>query len=96
MRFVFHPDAEIELEQVVTYYESRQNGLGLEFADEVLATIARILDYPTVGIIFSKNTRRCLTKRFPYGIIYQISEDTVRIIAVGHLRRRPEYWEKRI
>jgi len=96
MRFIFHPDAEIEFEQIVTYYESRQNGLGLEFADELLATIARILDYPTVGSLFSKNTRRCLAQRFPYGIIYQIYEDTVRIIAVAHLRRRPEYWENRI
>jgi len=96
MRFIFHPDAEIELEQIVTYYESRQNGLGLEFADEVLATIARILDYPQVGSLFSKNTRRCVAKRFPYGIIYQIYEDTVQIIAVAHLRRRPGYWENRM
>ena len=32
MRFTFHPDAEFELEQIVTYYESRQDGLGLEHA----------------------------------------------------------------
>lgn len=96
MKVIFHPDAEIELEKIVAYYESSQNGLGLELADEVLATIARILDYPQVGSLFSNNTRRCVVKRFPYGIIYQICEDAVRIIAVAHLRRRPGYWENRM
>lgn len=96
MRFTFHPDAEAELDQAVAHYEDKQSGLGLELADEVLATITRILDYPKAGPPFSKNTRRCLTNRFPYGIIYQIHGDTVRIMAVAHLSRRPGYWEDRV
>ena len=95
MKFTFHPDADAEFDQAVAYYEARQSGLGIELADEVLVTIARILDHPKAGSPFSKNTWRCLTKRFPYGIIYQIHEDTVRIIAVAHLSRRPGYWENR-
>jgi len=96
VKFTFHPEAETEFEQVVAYYEAKQSGLGLELADEVLVSIARILDYPKAGSSFSKNTRRCLTKRFPYGIIYQIHQDTVRIIAIAHLSRRPEYWQERV
>lgn len=96
MTFTFHPDAEAELDQAVAYYEAKQIGLGLTLADEVYVTIARICDYPNSGAPFSKNTRRCLTKRFPYRIIYQIQADTVRIIAVAHLSRRPGYWESRI
>ena len=96
MKFTFHPDADAEFDQAVAYYEARQSGLGLELADEVLATIARILDHPKAGSLFSRNTWRCLTKRFPYGIIYQIHEDTVRIIAVAHLSRRPGFWENRV
>lgn len=96
MRFAFHPDAETEFDQAVAYYEHRQSGLGLELADEVLATITRILDYPRAGSPFSKNTWRCLMNRFPYGIIYQMHKDIVRIIAVAHLSRRPGYWEGRV
>jgi len=65
MRFSFHPDAEAEFDQAVDYYETRQSGLGLDLADEVLVAVARILDYPKAGQPFSKNTRRCLAKRFP-------------------------------
>jgi hypothetical protein len=35
MRFYFHPEAEAELDKAVEYYEQRQQGLGLEFVEEV-------------------------------------------------------------
>jgi len=46
MRYSFHPDAEIELNQAIDYYEESQKDLGLEFADEVYKTIHRILTFP--------------------------------------------------
>ena len=46
MRFYFHPDADAEFDKVVDYYEECQPGLGIEFAEEVYATIARIIAYP--------------------------------------------------
>ncbi len=46
MRFYFHPDADAEFDKVVDYYEEYQPGLGIEFAEEVYATIARIIAYP--------------------------------------------------
>lgn len=91
----FHPAARAELEGAVEYYESGRQGLGLDFAEEVYATIGRILAYPYSGSTMSESTRRCLVNRFPYGIIYQVTKDTVRIIAVAHLHRRPGYWKER-
>lgn len=95
MNFSFHPDAEREFDAAVSYYEERQPGLGVEFAEEVYAAILRILRYPEAWAALSRNTRRCLTNRFPYGVIYQIKADTVRIIAVANLHRRPDYWQER-
>jgi hypothetical protein len=71
-------------------------GLGYEFATEVAATISRILRYPEAWTKLSKRTRRCRTKRFPYGVIYQIRGDKILIVAVGHLRRKPFYWHNRV
>jgi len=42
-----------------------------------------------------KNTRRCRTKRFPYGLIYRCKGDEILIVAVAHLHRRPGYWHDR-
>jgi len=35
-------------------------------------------------------------ERFPYGVIYQISEDEVLIVAIMQLNRKPNYWQSRI
>jgi len=35
VKFSFHPDAEIELEQAINYYEDIRLGLGFDFATEV-------------------------------------------------------------
>lgn len=66
MKFRFHPDAEVELNDAIDYYEACQEHLGVEFAREVYATIHRIRDFPSAWQLMSKTTRRCLTNRFPF------------------------------
>ena len=95
MKYSFHPEAKIELNEGVSYYEVCQPGLGLEFFKEVYAMIQRILEYPLWWTSLSANTRRCLTNRFPYGIIYQILDDEIYII-VMHLNRKQFYYKERI
>jgi plasmid stabilization system protein ParE len=95
MRFHFHPQADEEFNEAVKYYEDRQPGLGLEFTEEVYAAIARISQYPDAWSPLSKNTRRCLVNRFPYGIVFQVKAGMLRIIAVANLHRRPGYWKDR-
>ena len=95
MRFYFHPDAEAEFDRAVGYYDQSQPGLGIEFAEEVYATITRIIQYPYAWSALSKNSRRSLVNRFPYGVIYQVKSRSLRIIAVAHLNRRPGYWKER-
>ena len=95
MKFYFHEDAESEFDKAVDFYEDCQRGLGLEFAQEVYATIALIIRFPDAWSPMSKNTRRCLVNRFPFGVIYQMKSDAVHIIAVADLRRRPDYWLNR-
>lgn len=96
MNFYFHEDAETEFDRAIAYYEDSRSGLGLEFAQEVYAAITRIIQFPDAWSPMSKNTRRCLVNRFPFGIIYQLKSDCVRIIAVADLRRRPNYWKDRV
>ena len=56
MKFHFHPQADDEFDKAVQYYENCRLGLGLEFAEEVYATVARISEYPRHG-------RRCQSTR---------------------------------
>ena len=95
MRVYFHPDARAELDHAVDYYDGCRVGLGLEFAEEVYAAVTRIVRHPQAWSPLSKNTRQCLLHRFPYGVVYRIATDSVLIIAVADLRRRPGYWKGR-
>jgi hypothetical protein len=95
MKFSFHPNAVVELNEAVDYYDACQIGLGAAFADEVRAAVHRILEHPDAWAMLSKNTRRCLTHRFPFGVIYQIAEEEIFILAIMQLNRRPNYWRGR-
>lgn len=96
MKYSFHPGAKGEFFEAINYFEEYRKGLGFDFSKEVYSTIQRIIHFPYAWSKFSENTRRCLTNRFPYGVVYQIGQDDVIIIAVMQLNREPGYWKKRI
>lgn len=96
MNIKFLAPAEDELFEAVAYYNTQSEGLGYEFASEVKRTIERIIQYPEAWFPLSKRTRRCRTNRFPYGIIYQIKNKTLIIVAIMHLSRHPQAWKGRI
>jgi len=91
----FLSQAEKELDDGINYYEALTPNLGNDFLHEVHLAIERIRLYPNAWQQISNRTRRCLIKRFPYGVIYQIRKDVILIIAVAHLHRKPGYWNKR-
>lgn len=96
MIFKFLSEAEVELNEAVDYYNEQKAGLGFEFAEEVKNSLKRIVQFPEAWPILSRRARRCRTNRFPYGVIYQIRDDMILIVAVMHLKRDPDYWKPRI
>jgi len=96
MRISFLEIAQIELDQAIEYYNNESRGLGDEFLAEVLNAIGRVGEFSEAWHRLSERTRRCQTRRFPYGIIYQIRDAEILVVAVAHLRRHPDYWRNRI
>lgn len=95
MTFSFHPEAEEEFLDAVSYYEDCEPGLGVDLAREVRASINNALNYPLMWPLFSDEIRRCLVHRFPFGVLTSSEPDGIFIIAVMHLHRRPDYWKHR-
>ena len=87
--------AREELREAIDYLNEQRDGLGQEFLTEVRAAIARIQQHPNAWAPLSENARRCRTRRFKYGLIYQASSDEIVIVAVAHLHKRPGYWHER-
>jgi plasmid stabilization system protein ParE len=96
MRIRFLEIAEIELDEAVRFYSHELPGLGDEFLTEIMQTLDRIARFPEAWHPCSKRTRRCQTRRFPYGIIYRHKEDEILVIAIANHHRKPDYWQDRL
>ena len=96
MKLVIVPLALTELHDAAVFYAAKANvELGLAFVAEFERTANLILANPMLGTIFRDTRRRYFLRRFPYSLIYQITAEELRVIAVAHHRRRPNYWSKR-
>ena len=95
MRILVLSCAEEEFAEAVDYYNEQRPGLGFEFASEVQRTFERIRRHPEAWPEFSCRTRRCLTDRFPFGVLYQVRSDFILVGAIMHLKRDPTRWQQR-
>jgi len=91
-RVVYHDLAEQELNEAAQYYEGECPGLGVAFLGEVARAIDFIIEHSEGAPLVAGTVRRKLLRRFPYGLLYSVQPDTVRILAVMNQRRRPFYW----
>jgi toxin ParE1/3/4 len=96
MKCAFHPDAGLEFREAAAFYEARQVGLGAAFTKEIETAIERILAAPERFRFIEQDVRRCLTRTFPYGVLYTVERDLVIIVAVAHGSRKPGYWQERM
>ena len=94
-RVSFHELAEREMNDAAIYYEGESRGLGVRFLDEIERCIASIAKNPNAGGTVRAKVRRRLIRKFPYGILYSVKEDGIRILAIMNLKRRPTYWVRR-
>jgi toxin ParE1/3/4 len=95
------PEALQEAIEAAAWYDSSRAGLGDEFHSEFRNVIQRIQVNPLVhckleGYDGQNNIRRCTFKRFPYLVIFELSNDEISIIAVAHARRKPFFWTGRL
>ncbi|MBN9613833.1 MAG: type II toxin-antitoxin system RelE/ParE family toxin [Actinobacteria bacterium] len=97
----FHPEAGRELDAAANWYEDQQIGLGDDFAELVEEAIDLILEWPRIAPIFPGWDREPVVRaqavsRFPYRVLYYLTDQDVVILAVAHNRRKPGYWTSRI
>jgi toxin ParE1/3/4 len=95
MRYVFHPEALTEYAEAVQYYTERRVEVAQAFIDAIEDTVYRIRESPIRYRAIDDEVRRCMTGKFPYGILYTIEQDYILILAVMHCSRKPGYWKSR-
>ena len=81
--------------QAAKWYDERSQGLGNQLLDEIGRSLRTVLDFPLAQPVVDPPFRRILIDRFPYGLIYRIDRNTIIVVAVANLKRRPGYWRSR-
>ena len=88
-------EAELELTNgAVNYAREANRELGLAFIAEFERALNLLCLHPELGAAW-RNRRRFPLRRFPYSIIYYVKADELRVIALAHHRRKPDYWAGR-
>ncbi len=97
----FSPESVEELAEAAAWYASQRPELAEWFLEEVAsalksaqtrpASFPRLRDLPPDLAV-----RRVLLSKFPYAVLFLELADDIRIIAVAHLKRDPEYWLNRL
>jgi toxin ParE1/3/4 len=96
MTIEFHPEALIEFREAATYYGGVDSELGNDFVGKVDRALDLMTSHPEAFPKIDGHVRRCLTRRFPYGVLFSVESDRIFIIAVMHCARRPGYWKHRL
>src|ERR1017187_5052615 len=98
MTFQIQRAAQVEAEEAAAWYEDKRTGLGEEFLDELEAVYAKIEEHPhrPLRIHLKRHAQhefhQAKLRRFPYKVIYEVMGMNVIVLAVSHMRRKPNYW----
>src|SRR2546426_10985356 len=88
----FHRLAERGLNGATQDYGLEETDLGSSFLREVDRCLRSLEKHPEAGPILRGSVRRRLLRRVPHAPLYTHKPESIRILAVMNLKRRPTYW----
>lgn len=92
---VWIPEAHADLKEAVAWYEGINPSLRERFAVAVDAAVEAIVENPLRFPVLHRRRRRAGVRRFPYGIIFELEDHRIVVIACFHGRRDPRRWQGR-
>jgi len=99
--YSYHPLGATDLLEATEYLSLHAaDGVAADFEAEVAAAIERLLQYPEIGVVIGEREglrfRKWKLKRFRYSLVYLVVGNEIRLYAVAHHSRKPEYWLDRL
>ena len=78
-----HRLAERELDRAARRCEAESPGLGTQFLDDVRLCMDSVHRFPLAGPEITAGVRGRLSRRFPFGVLYSIRPETMRVLALA-------------
>ena len=92
-QLIIRPEAEDDMDDAYDWHELQNPGLGLTFQQAVITSLAKIQQNPFLYPVIHQQTRHALLKRFPYVLLYFITDTTIVVTACFHNKRDPNVWQ---
>jgi hypothetical protein len=97
----FEPEASDELSHAALRYQAQRSGLGEELLDAVERAVAMVQRWPHAAPLATDLPKELIVRRapvtaFPYRLVYLETPTAIRVLAVAHESRRPNYWIDRL
>jgi plasmid stabilization system protein ParE len=90
------PAARNDLGEIVDYYEQQKARLGRQFLAALVSTLEFVVERPSSFPEVCADVRRARLTKFPYGVFFRFTPDTIQVIAIMHLHRDPGAWRRRV
>ncbi|HTN70098.1 MAG TPA: type II toxin-antitoxin system RelE/ParE family toxin [Methylomirabilota bacterium] len=95
MKIEILDEAQQDLIEGFHFYENREIGLGSYFLDGLFSDIDSLVLFAGIHQLVY-GYYRCLSKRFPFAIYYDVEGELARVHAVLDCRRNPAWTRKRL
>lgn len=92
----FSDEAEIDFDKSFHFYFVESSKVAESFLKQINKSLSEIKQRPFSFPLIFNNIRKYTVKKFPFLIYYQITNKTIRIIALFHSSRNPQIWNDRI
>jgi hypothetical protein len=94
----FRREAAAEVRHARDWYAVRDTELGGRLVAAVDAAVERVaarpLSFPIVALV--PTARRAQLRSFPFLLVFRVLPgDVIEVLALAHMRRRPNYWKRR-
>ena len=96
MRISIQSSALQDLRGGFRFYAAKEHGLGDYFLDSLMSDIDSLQLFAGIHSTHFGRFHRLLSKRFPYGVYYQISGNEIFVRAVLDLRRDPNWIARKL
>lgn len=90
-----HAQAEAEYEAVLGWYQARSLRAAAGFEAAIERAVEFLETFPEACPLCDDRHRYCALRRYPYGLVYRVDGDQVRVVAVPHNRQLPGFWKGR-
>ncbi len=87
--------AEGDIKDTFLWYEEQKEDLGRMFEKHISRALDNIRENPLTIQNRYGSVRVYFMKKFPYGIHFYVSDNSILVVAVFHTSRDPEKWDER-